>query len=347
LIAESRLLSHQTLISVRSFPMEDARRLHLDAIVVDGHCDTLGDVVDGIRTLTERSGLGQIDLPRLREGGITAQVFACFVPVHEYRRGAARHAMKRLDALHQAVAARPDALLIAHGASDVRRAKDQGKIAAILGLEGAEALEESLAVLRCFHRLGVRNLGLTWNFRNAVADGVLADEGRRGLTPFGEQVIETCNDLGIVIDVSHLSPTGLSHVLAVSQQPVIASHSNAAALTDFLRNLSDAQIEAIAQRGGLIGVTFVPAFLTHPKRNASIQHVLDHIDHLLKVAGPDHVMIGSDFDGLGPMTPQGLEDVSRYPDLTAGMLARGHDETTIRRVLGLNFLRVFEQVTGH
>ena len=322
----------------------DPQALHFDAIVVDGHCDTLGDVLRGTRTLSQRSNQGHIDLPRLRAGGVTAQIFACFVPVDEYRRGAARHAMQRMDMLHQALEAHPDQLLLATGAADIRRAKAEGRVAGILGLEGAEPLEGSLEVLHCLYRLGVRNIGLTWNFRNQVADGVMEGPGARGLTPFGVQVVEDCNRLGILLDVSHLAPAGLEDVLRVSQRPVIASHSNADAVYPHERNLSDSQIEAIASRGGLIGVTFVTEFLAPRRQRVTVEHVLDHIDYLVRTAGPDHVMIGSDFDGA--TMPEGLEDVAHYPTLTAGMSARNHSEQTIRQVLGLNFLRVFEQVTG-
>ncbi|MDW8319467.1 MAG: dipeptidase, partial [Anaerolineae bacterium] len=322
--------------------------VHRDAIVVDGHCDTLGEVLQGVRRLHERSTTGHVDLPRLHEAGVTAQVFACFVPVDEYRRGAARHALQRLDAFHRALEEQPDpvhGLRLATNAADIRQAKATGQVAGILGLEGAEAIEGSLELLRCFYRLGVRVLGLTWNFRNEVADGVSEGAQARGLTPFGRQVVEECNRLGVLLDVSHLAATGLRDVLEASRHPVMASHSNAAALCDHPRNLTDKQIEAIAERGGVIGVTFVPSFLVHPGSAASLAHVLDHIEHLLRVAGVDHVMIGSDFDGT-ESTPHGLEDVTRYPAITAGLLARGHDELTVRKVLGLNFMRVFEQVTG-
>lgn len=324
--------------------MLTAQELHFDALVCDGHCDTLGDILDGVRRLDEHSTQGHVDLPRLRAGGVTAQVFACYVPISEYRTGATRHALQRLDGLHETLARCPSALRLATGADDIRQAKTNGQIAGLLGLEGAEPLAGSIEVLRCFFRLGVRVLGLTWNYRNEVADGV-HDSSDRGLTPFGVRVIEECNRLGIMIDVSHLSPAGLEHVLAVSQQPIIASHSNARALCDHIRNLTDAQISAIAARGGLIGATFVPIFLTAPEENASLTHVLDQLDYLIRLAGPDHVMIGSDFDGIR-FAPQGLEDASRYPAITAGMMARGHDENTIRKVLGLNFLRVFETVAG-
>ena len=320
--------------------------LHTSSIVIDGHCDTLGDVLDGARTLGERSSLGQVDLPRLKEGGVTAQIFACFVPVDQYRRGATRHALQRIDTFYQALEAYPKDLMLATTAADIRKAKRAGKVAGILGLEGAEPIDDSIELLRSFYRLGVRNLGLTWNFRNDVADGVFEGELARGLTPFGVKVIEECNRLGILIDVSHLAPAGLEDVLRVSQQPIIASHSNAAAVCNNIRNLTDEQIEAIASRGGLIGVTFVPSFLTLPYHSATIEHVLDHVDHLVKTAGADHVMLGSDFDGMGTVVPKGLEDATCFPALTAGMLSRGHSEATVRKILGLNFLRVFETVVG-
>lgn len=321
-----------------------ADELHFAAVVCDGHCDTLGQVLRGARTLGQRSTQGHVDLPRLLEGGVTAQVFACFVPVDQYRLGAARHALQRLDAFHQALDCHPDRLLLATSAADIRRAKAEGKVAGILGLEGAEALEGSLEVLRCFYRLGVRVLGLTWNFRNEIADGVFEGHEAEGLTTLGTRVVEECNRLGMLIDVSHLAPAGLEDVLKVSRHPVIASHSNAYTLCANERNLTDQQIRSIARSGGLIGVTFVASFLTRPEASATLEHVLDHIDYLLQVAGADHVMLGSDFDGA--TMPQGLEDATRYPLLTAGMLARGHDELTVRRVLGLNFLRVYEEVTG-
>ena len=318
--------------------------LHCDAIVIDGHCDAVGDVLAGKRTLAERSALGHVDLPRLHEGGVTAQVFACFTPVHEYHRGATRHALTQIETLLQAADASPDHLLLARGAADIRRAKAEGKVAAILGLEGAEPLADSLDLLRLFYRLGVRVLGLTWNFRNAVADGVMEGAAAQGLTPFGRQVVAECNRLGIVLDVSHLAPAGVTDVLALSNCPVIASHSNAAALFNHYRNLSDAQIAALAAGGGLIGVTFVNAFLHAPADEATLGHVLDQIDYLVDVAGPQHVMLGSDFDGA--VMPQGLEDATRYPALTAGMLDRGHSPDVVRQVLGLNFMRVFETVCG-
>lgn len=340
------VIGRRSVESVAMYPgnLSQNDNLHFDAIVCDGHCDTLGQVLQGLRTLGQRSTQGHVDLPRLLEGGVTAQIFACFVPVDQYRQGPARHALQRLDAFHQALACHPDRFLLATGAGDIRQAKVGGKVAGILGLEGAEALEGSLEVLRCFYRLGVRNLGLTWNFRNEVADGVFEGHEAGGLTAFGIRVVEECNRLGMLVDVSHLAPAGLEDVLKISRHPVIASHSNAYALCPNERNLTDQQIHAIARGGGLVGVTFVASFLARPEASATLEHVLDQIDYLVRLAGASHVMLGSDFDGA--TMPQGLEDATCYPALTAGMLARGHDELAVRRVLGLNFLRVFEDVTG-
>lgn len=317
--------------------------LHFDALVIDGHCDSIGDQLMHGRWLGERSPGGHIDLPRLHAGGVDAQFFACFVPFVFQRHGAVTHAMERLDQLHLLAERHPDRFVIARTAADIRRAKAEGKIAGILGLEGAEALDASIGVLRQFYRLGVRNVGLAWNHRNAACDGTSETRSRGGLTNFGVQVVETCNQLGMLIDVSHLSSVGLEDVLAISRQPIIASHSNARALCDHVRNLTDGQLEAIAANGGVVGVTFVDAFLRDNGR-PGVDDVVRHIEYMLTRIGADHVAIGSDFDGCTP--PPELADVTRYPAITMRLQARGHSETTIRKILGGNFLRVFEAVCG-
>lgn len=317
--------------------------LHFDALVIDGHCDSIGDQLQQGRWLGERSSRGHLDLPRLRAGGIDAQFFACFVPVPFQRHGAVTHAMERLDQLHLLAERHPDRFLIARTANDIRRAKAEGKIAGILGLEGAEALDASIGVLRQFYRLGVRNLGLAWNHRNAACDGAAEVRANGGLTNFGVRVVESCNELGMLIDVSHLSPAGLADVLATSQQPIIASHSNAKALCNHVRNLTDEQMEGIAVRGGVVGVTFVDAFLRNDGA-PTVDDVIGHIEYMLARIGPDHVAIGSDFDGCDP--PRDLGDATRYPAITARLQTRGHSEATIRKIIGGNYLRVFERVCG-
>lgn len=322
-----------------------ARALHSDALVFDGHCDSVADQLLGARSLAERTQLGHLDLPRMIEGGVNAQFFACFVPTVLQRHGAVTHALERLDQLHLLAEQHPDRFAIARCAADIRAAKRAGQIAAVLGLEGAEALDASIGVLRQFYRLGVRNMGLAWNFRNAACDGALEERTGGGLTEFGVEVVRTCNDLGMLIDVSHLASAGLRDVLALSDAPVLASHSNARALCDHVRNLTDAQMEAIAARGGVIGITFVHIFLdAEAPDSTTVDTVLDHIDYVLRRVGPDHVALGSDYDGCIP--PTDLGDVTRYPLLTEGMLRRGHDEQTIRKVLGGNLLRLFERVCG-
>lgn len=321
------------------------QELHLDSIVIDGHCDSIGEQLEQGRWLGERSSKGHIDLPRLREGGVTAQFFACYVPVAYQRHGAPVHALERLDQLLRLADQLPHELVLALRAGDIRRAKAENKVAAVAGLEGAEALDGSIGVLRQFYRLGVRNLGLAWNYRNAACDGVSESRTNGGLTQFGVKVVEECNRLGMLIDLSHLSPAGVDDVLNTSLQPVIASHSNARALCDHPRNLTDSQMEAIAMRGGVIGVTFVDVFLNarNPGR-ASLDDVIAHIEYMLNRVGPDSVAIGSDFDGCN--TPGDIPDVTAYPRITTRLLERGHAPEVVRKVLGGNLLRVFGSVCG-
>jgi membrane dipeptidase len=319
--------------------------LHFDALVIDGHCDSIGDQLERGRWLGDRSDNGHVDLPRLREGGIDVQFFACYVPKPYQRHGAVTHALERFDQLHRLAEHLPDQFVLARRTDDILRAKAEGKIAGIAGLEGAEALDASIGVLRQFYRLGLRNLGLAWNNRNAACDGVAESRTNGGLTEFGVKVVEECNQLGILLDVSHLSPAGVTDVLAVSQQPIIASHSNARALCNHPRNLTDAQIEVIAAGGGVIGVTFVDIFLNcQDSQTATLDDVVSNIEHMLGVVGPEHVALGSDFDGW--TLARELKDATCYPLITQRLVERGHDSRVIRKILGENLLRVIDAVLG-
>lgn len=324
----------------------DTMALHRDSIIFDGHCDTLLAVLEGKRKLGERSSEGHVDLPRLRESGVTAQVFAIFIQDGYLPARAARQTLRVLDTLYRELRDNADSLMLALRAEDVDKAKGEGKVAAVVGLEGAESVEGDLSLLRMFHRLGVRLLTVAWSRRNQAADGVYEARTGGGLTNFGLQLVEECNKLGVLVDISHLSPAGVRDVLQVSSAPVIASHSNAHALCPHWRNLTDEQLLAVAEKGGVVGVTFVPVFITEEGEAAGLEKLLDHIDHIVNVTGTDHVGLGSDFDGFGPPPPVGLEDVTCLPAITAGLVERGYSEGNVRKILGGNLLRVFRQVAG-
>jgi membrane dipeptidase len=199
-------------------------------------------------------------------------------------------------------------------------------------------------LLRVFHRLGLRLLTVAWSRRNQAADGAWEARTGGGLTSFGVKLVEECNGLGIVLDISHLAPAGVKDVLEVSSAPVIASHSNAHALCPSPRNLTDGQLRALAEKGAVVGVTFVPAFVSERAEDASLERLLDHIGHIVQTAGIDHVGLGSDFDGFHPPEPKGLEDVTCMPAITAGLVTRGYAEEDVRKILGGNFMRVFREV---
>jgi len=218
---------------------------------------------------------------------------------------------------------------------------EQGKIASILTIEGGEALEGSVEVLQMLYHLGVRGLTLTWNYRNPLGDGVAERDTCGGLTKFGKTVVREMNRLGMLVDVAHLSAAGFWDVLQISSAPVIASHCNSFSICPHPRNLSDEQVRAIAAAGGVIGVTFVPAFVC--AANPSLERLLDHVDHLVEVGGIECVGIGSDFEGFDGFLP-GLEDVTRLPCLTRGLLRRGYAPHEVRKIMGENFLRVLGKV---
>ena len=329
----------------------DAATLHKESIVVDGHCDTLlrlqmhdQGFPPYLRHLAEEKG--HVDLRRLKEGGMTAQNFACYVQPQFLPAQAVRETLRLIDLFHRFQADHAAELCLATCAADVERAKAGGKVAGILSMEGAEGLEGDLGVLRMMYRLGVRWVGLTWNHRNQAADGLGELRTGGGLTGFGVRLVEEMNRLGMIVDIAHLAPAGVKDVFAISQAPVVASHANAHALCPVPRNLSDGQLEKVAASGGVVGVTYVPNFITDGEGPATLDMLLDHVDHIVRVAGIDHVGLGSDFDGFGGPSPAGLEDVGQVPNLTAGLLARGYSPEEVKKVLGGNWLRVIRQVMG-
>jgi membrane dipeptidase len=312
--------------------------LHHEAVVVDLHSDVILDVASGRRDFGSRGSTGHVDLPRMREGGVDVQVFALFVHPR-FAGGGFRRATELLDAFDRLVRAQR-ALAPATTVGAIERAVRRGRIAAVLAVENGTAIDGDLANLDRLYARGVRMMSLTWNQSNDLADGALEDR-HGGLTALGRRALAKMQDLRMVIDVSHLSERSFWAVLDATRGPVVATHSNAASRTPHRRNLTDAQLRALARRGGLVGVNFYPAFTG----GATLDHVLDHVDTLVAVMGVDHVALGSDFDGFSQAVA-GLEDVSRLPALTAGLLARGYAPEDVRKILGGNALRVFREVWG-
>ncbi len=320
----------------------DARTLHFSAPVFDAHADTVLELLQG-RRFVERAATGHVDLPRLREGGVRFQVFALYTePDYKPERALAR-VLTLWDALDRALDEAGDAVRICRTPADLDAVPAPGGLGAILSVEGGEAIGTSLPLLRALYALGVRAMGLTWNQRNAIADGAGESRAQGGLTEFGCEVVREMNRLGMVVDVSHLCERSFWDVLETTVQPVVASHSNARALCDHVRNLRDEQIRALAGAGGVVGMNFFANFLDAEPARADVGRVCDHIDHICGLVGPGHVGLGSDFDGIS-RPPAGLEDCARMPAITEELCRRGYGEADVRAILGGNFLRVFRQV---
>ncbi len=336
---------------------EAALALHRRALVFDAHADTLTEMTDRGYDLDAAPEGRHLDLPRCAGGVLDAQVFTCFVHPRYVGAGAGRggggpadRVRAMLDTMDRQLRRFPDRLALCTGAGQVGAARAAGRLAAVLSIEGGHALEDDLAVLEEFHARGVRSLTLTWNNSNEWADGC-GDEGppggpyagpHGGLTARGREVVAALEDLRWVVDVSHVSRRTFDDALAVARAPVIASHSCSRALREHTRNLHDDQLRAIAQAGGVACINFYPVFLV-PQGDATLDHVLDHVERFLAVAGEDHVGLGGDFDGIG-VTPTDLPDVAALPRLTEGLLRRGHPPAVVEKLLGANLLRVFESV---
>ncbi|HEY7876597.1 MAG TPA: dipeptidase [Gemmatimonadaceae bacterium] len=366
---------------------ERARRLYRDAIVIDTHNDLPTKMIDEGYDPDVRhpSSQGHTDLPRLAESGITAQFLAAWVDAPYAQRGPGAsftRAIRYIDAIHTFVDRHPGHLLFATTAGDVRRAKREGKVAILIGVEGGHAIENSLDNLRALHELGARYLTLTWNNGNDWAGSSLGSGDTRtaGLTEFGRDVVREANRLGMLVDVSHASDQTLADVLETSSVSVIASHSSARALADHRRNLHDHQLRAIAQQGGVVCVNFFARFIDarmrhamdeaearsaeplHPENDGEpprstpaqrlaallaripptpLSVLIDHIDHIARVAGIDHVGLGSDFDGV-PLTPAGMDDVTALPRIAQALIDRGYGDEDVTKVLGGNVVRLLE-----
>ena len=281
------------------------------------------------------------DIPRLRQGGVGGQFWSVYVPATLQGGDAVRATLDQIDVVYRMVRTYPDTFELATTALDVERIFKAGRIASLIGMEGGHSIDNSLAALRMFHGLGARYMTLTHSTNIAWADSGTDKPTLGGLSAFGEEVVREMNRLGMLVDLSHTSPGTMEDAIRVSEAPVIFSHSDARALNDHGRNVPDAVLRLLPKNGGIVMVTFVPGFLRADGK-ATLADAADHMDHVRKVAGPDHVGIGSDFDGI-PTVPAGLEDVSTYPALVAELLRRGWPDADIRKALGLNALRVMRR----
>jgi membrane dipeptidase len=380
----------QKIISTRTLhgdPLwQRALAIHRRAIVVDTHNDVTTPMTNDDFDLSGTPPAPyRTNIARMKQGGLTAEFFSLYIkPWYVANGGSARRTLDMIDSVYRAVERHPKDLMFATSAADIRRAKAQGKVACLMGIEGGHAIENSLPTLREFYRLGVRYMTLTWNNTNDWADA-RGDNKHNGLTDFGKEVVREMNRLGMLVDISHVSDKTMSDVLDVSKAPVIASHSSARALSNVPRNIPDDLLKRIAKNGGVVMINFYSFFIdektvgpqsnerdrllktqqdainekykndperraeesdkleaSHPLPPLPISKLIDHFDHVVKVAGIDHVGIGADFDGAVDM-PQGAEDVSMLPNITYELLKRGYSERDIRKILGGNFLRAFAQ----
>ncbi len=370
---------------------ERAARVHRDALVLDTHADTTPRFQDPVYDFAAQHprSEGSMDLPRARAGGLDVQFWSIYVGKVEGDGRAAREAFERIDAVWELARKHPAEIVVATDVAGIRSGVARGKLVSLMGVEGGHMIEDRLALLRDFYRLGVRYMTLTHSFHLPWADSAGTGEplpaGIGGLDAFGESVVREMNRLGMMVDVSHVSDETFRDALAVTEAPVIASHSSCRAVFDHPRNLDDEMLRALAANRGVLMINFYPGYNdpeaaplsrawfarhgaelgalreTHkgdlramaramraiaagdPVPKGSLAKLLDHFDHALRVAGEDHVGLGSDFDGV-PSMPEELDEVSELPNLTRGLLERGWSEAVVRKVLGENLLRVMGEV---
>jgi membrane dipeptidase len=381
------LVTSASAAAAQSDPaLERARKLLRSVPLIDGHNDLAWEIRESktapmdvaaydLRTRTP----GHTDLERLKAGQVGAQFWSIYVPGEVKDSGYARIQLEQFDIARRFIARYPERLALALTAADIEREFKRGRVASLLGMEGGHVIENSLGTLRSYYDLGARYMTLTHNVTLDWADAALDSTRHDGLTDFGREVVREMNRLGMLVDLSHVSPATMSDALDVTQAPVIFSHSSARALTEHPRNVPDSILQRLPKNGGVVMVTFVPAFVSNevaqyekreteenerisaevadtaevsrrmeqwsaanPRPQATLAQVADHIEHVRKVAGMDHVGLGSDFDGITNV-PVGLEDVSTFPQLFAELIRRGWSDDDLRKLAGRNVLRVLRE----
>lgn len=318
----------------------EALRIHYDALVLDGHVDTPSLMLDDGYQLGVRHRGNHLDVPRMVEGGLDAAFFSVYV-ARSYGEGPAAtdRALALIEEIGRQVS-RLDGAELAYSAGDVVRIRRQGARAILLGLEGGHALQGSPDVLRLLAGNGIRYVTLTHTNTNAFADASTDAPRWNGLNDLGRQLVEEMNRLGVLVDLSHVSDAAFFDALEATAAPVILSHSSCRALRGHARNVTDEMLAALPANGGVIMINFYRTFVGRGR--VTVETVLDHIDHAVRVAGVDHVGLGSDFDGV-PSLPTGLSNVTRLPWITYGLLQRGYAEDDIRKILGGNAMRVLAE----
>jgi membrane dipeptidase len=364
----------------------EAERIHHSAILIDGHNDMpweirkQGSSFERLDISQHQESL-QTDIPRLRKGGMGAQFWSVWVPADTAYNGTAlTSTLEQIELVHAMIDRYPETFELALTSDDIRRIRQEGKIASLIGVEGGHCIENSLNVLRQLYRLGARYMTLTHSDTIDWADSSTDEAKHGGLTPFGEEVIAEMNRLGMMVDLSHVSPDTMKHALRITKAPVVFSHSSARAVADSPRNVPDDVLTLVKENHGVVMVNFFSGFVVpeasdwylarlklekelkaelkdavkvqaelrrsmprQPMKRGTIHDLVDHIDHIAKLAGVDHVGLGSDYDGISRL-PEQLEDVSCYPYITQALLDRGYSETDIKKILGENLLRVMKQV---
>jgi membrane dipeptidase len=367
--------------------LDRARALHKKSPLIDGHNDYPWALREKAQRELDRLDISKsqpgimTDIPRLRSGGLGGQFWSVYVPVELAGQTAVTATLEQIDIVHRMMRKYPETFELALTADDVERIFRKGRIASLIGMEGGHSIDNSLGALRMFYQLGARYMTLTHSRNVPWADSCTDEPVLGGLSSFGEQVVREMNSLGMLVDLSHTSPETMSDAIRVSEAPVIFSHSAARALNDVPRNVPDDVLKMLPKNGGVVMVTFVPAFLSrqvaewtsgqaseesrlkvqfpkdesavkaglaewgaaNPAPRATIKDAADHIDHIRKIAGIDHIGLGGDFDGISAVV-QGLEDVSTYPALTAELLRRGYKDDEISKITGQNILRVMKTV---